>query len=58
LLGSEECSSQKGRGFKFQFIIIIYYILFFNSLYLLVYGDDRVTCYMGVDDVSGGASDA
>jgi len=37
-------------------LLFIYSIL--SSPYLLVLGDDRVTCYTEVDDVSGGAGDA
>jgi len=29
-----------------------------SSPYLIVFGDDRVMCYMGADDVVGGASEA
>jgi len=29
-----------------------------SSPFLCVFGDDRVTCYTGVDDVSGGVGDA
>jgi len=32
-------------------------LIILSSPYLLVFGDDRVTCYTGADDVSGGASD-
>jgi len=29
-----------------------------SSPFLYVFGDDRVICYTGIDDVSGGASGA
>jgi len=29
-----------------------------NSPYLCVCGDDRITCYPGADDVTGGPRDA
>jgi len=29
-----------------------------SSPFLLVFGDDRVMCYTGADDVAGGASEA
>jgi len=29
-----------------------------SSPYLLVFGDDRVMCYTGADDVAGGAGEA
>jgi len=58
LLGFEDYSSQKGHGFKIQFIVIIYYILFLSSPYLLVCDDDRVTCFTGAAGVSGGTGNA
>ena len=32
--------------------------LYVSSHYLLVFGDARVMCYMGADDVVGGSSEA
>jgi len=45
MFGFEDYSSEKGRGFKFQFIVIFYFEL-------LVFGDDHVTCYTRADVTS------
>jgi len=37
---------------------IFIYLYVHSSPYLFVYGDDRVTCYPGADDVSSGPRDA
>jgi len=34
-----------------------FFSFYFNSPYLLMFGDDRVTCYTRAYDVSGGTSD-
>jgi len=42
MLRFEDCSSHKGRGFKFIFTIFCILFLFFSSPYLRVFGDDQV----------------
>ena len=37
-----------------SFIILFAYLTRLSSPYLIVFGDDCVTCYTGANDVSGG----
>jgi len=39
-------------------VIFILYIDVHSSPYLFVCGDDKITCYSGVDDLTGGPGDA
>ena len=52
---------------KFSYVILgwgtyLYYVLFIyivhSSPFLCVCGDDRITCYPGADDLTGGPGDA
>jgi len=38
--------------------VVLLFVYFVSSPYLLVIGDDHVTCCMGAYDISSGASDA
>jgi len=40
------------------FTYICLYFVVHSSPYLCVCGDDRISCYPGVDDVTGGPGDA
>jgi len=40
------------------FHISIYIYILHSSPYLCVYGDDRITCYPGADDLRGEPEDA
>jgi len=41
------------------FALYVYIFIYtISSPYLLVFGDDRVIRYMGVDDVAGGSGEA
>jgi len=37
---------------------LLYCFILLNSPYLLVFGDNRVMCYTGADDVASGAGEA
>ena len=40
------------------FISCVFLIIVHNSPYLCVFGDDRLICYPGADDVTGEPGDA
>jgi len=40
-----------------SFIIIYACLIILSSPFVCMFGDDSVTCYMGVDDVSSGVGD-
>jgi len=42
----------------YAYIFELYICLYITSLYLLVFGDDRVIRYTGTNDVVGGADKA
>jgi len=40
------------------YIHVLFIYIVYNSPFLCVYGDDRITCYPGADDLTGGPGDA
>jgi len=45
-------------GKHVYFTYIYLYFIVHSSPYLCVCGDDRISCYLGADDVTGGPGDA
>jgi len=45
-------------GETYLFHISVYIVIVHSSPYLCVFGDDRIICYSGADDVTGEPEDA
>jgi len=43
---------------KYIYIHVWFIYFVHSSPFLCVFGDDRITCYLGADDVTGGLGDA
>jgi len=38
-------------------ILLTYLLIIYGSTFLYVFGDDRVTCHTGADDITGDIAD-
>ena len=47
-----------GWGKHVYFLYLFIFFIVHSSPFLCVCGDDRITCYPGADDVTGGPGDA